>query len=137
MALHTPSNYKDDNYQRFIRIFSLQLRKQPIQITIKDMFTFNFTLLKSVCMLPHFRHPYRVCLLINQFYSFGFPDNSTNNKLRGHCYPISNIRRKCAGTFKETHLKWIETLCSIIIFSFIKKILFPFFHCIFHAQATS
>lgn len=47
-ALHTPSNYQDRNYQRFIRIFSLQLRKQPIQLTMKEMFTFNYALLKSV-----------------------------------------------------------------------------------------
>lgn len=47
-ALHTPSNYQDQNYQRFIRIYSLQLRKQPIQIKMKEMFTFNYALLKSV-----------------------------------------------------------------------------------------
>lgn len=47
-ALHTPSNYQDRNYQRFIRIFSLQLRKQPIQLKMKEMFTFNYALLKTV-----------------------------------------------------------------------------------------
>lgn len=47
-ALHTPSNYRDPNYQRFIRIFSLHMKEQPIQITMKQMFTFNYALLKSV-----------------------------------------------------------------------------------------
>ena len=47
-ALHTPSNYQDRNYQRFIRIFSLQIRKQPIKLKMKQMFCFNFALLKSV-----------------------------------------------------------------------------------------
>lgn len=47
-ALHTPSNYRDQNYQRFIRIFSLHMKEQPIQITMKQMFTFNYALLKSV-----------------------------------------------------------------------------------------
>lgn len=46
--LHLPSNYHDRNYQQFIRIFSLQIVKQPIEIRMKDMFTFNHSLLKSV-----------------------------------------------------------------------------------------
>lgn len=52
MALHTPSNYQDRKYQRFIRIFSLQLRKQRIEITMKEMFTYNYALLKSVGVEP-------------------------------------------------------------------------------------
>lgn len=52
-ALHTTSNYHDQNYQRFIRIFSLQLQKQPIDIQMKQMFTFNHTLLKSVSNIIH------------------------------------------------------------------------------------
>lgn len=47
-SLHTPSNYHDSNYQRYIRIFSLQLKEQPIKITMKQMFAFNHSLLKSV-----------------------------------------------------------------------------------------
>ncbi|XP_055303406.1 uncharacterized protein LOC129569037 isoform X1 [Sitodiplosis mosellana] len=50
-ALHTPSNYQDPQYQRFIRIFSIQLWKQPIQIKIKQMFTINYALLKSAIVL--------------------------------------------------------------------------------------
>lgn len=52
-ALHTPSNYKDQNYQRFIRIFSLQLRKLPIELTMKELFTFNYGLLKSVSSMQY------------------------------------------------------------------------------------
>lgn len=50
-ALHTASDYDDSNYQRFIRIFSLQLKGQPIRITMKQMFTFNHGLLKSTIVL--------------------------------------------------------------------------------------
>ncbi|XP_031622568.1 putative gustatory receptor 2a [Contarinia nasturtii] len=50
-ALHTPSNYFDRDYQRFIRIFSLQIRKQPIEIKMKQMFTFNHALMKSTIVL--------------------------------------------------------------------------------------
>lgn len=59
-ALHTTSNYFNENYQRFIRIFSLQLKEQPIQITMKQMFTFNNSLLKSVSTinLYHFTHSF-------------------------------------------------------------------------------
>lgn len=52
-ALHIPSNYHDENYQRFIRIFSLQMKDQPIKITMKHMFTFNYSLLKSVSWNSH------------------------------------------------------------------------------------
>lgn len=53
-ALHTPSNYHDQHYQRFIRIFSLQIKDQPIKITMKQMFTFNNALLKSVSSINNF-----------------------------------------------------------------------------------
>lgn len=67
-ALHTPSNYQDRDYQRFIRIFSLQLRKQPIEIKIKEMFTVNYALLKSVR---------RLCTIsLAIFNGFFFPSQS-------------------------------------------------------------
>lgn len=47
-ALHMPSNYQDQLYQRYVRIFSLQMREQPIRIILKQMFCFNYALLKSV-----------------------------------------------------------------------------------------
>lgn len=47
-ALHMQSNYHDKHAQRLIRIFSLQIKQQPIQIKMKQLFTFNYTLLKSV-----------------------------------------------------------------------------------------
>lgn len=47
-ALHTPSNYHDTHYQRFIRIFSIQMKELPIRIRMKQLFTFNYSLLKSV-----------------------------------------------------------------------------------------
>lgn len=50
-ALHMQSNYNDQNYQRFIRIFSLHMKQQPIKITMKQMFTFNYGLFKSVIMM--------------------------------------------------------------------------------------
>lgn len=49
-ALHMPSNYHDTNYQRFVRVFSLQIKEQPIKVTMKQMFTFNHGLLKSVSL---------------------------------------------------------------------------------------
>lgn len=47
-ALHVHSNFDDRTFDRFVRIFSLQMRKQPIKITMKHLFTFNYALLKSV-----------------------------------------------------------------------------------------
>lgn len=46
-------NDHSTNYQRTKRIFSLQLKKLPIRIQMKEMFTINYALLKSV------NHEYR------------------------------------------------------------------------------
>lgn len=47
-ALHSASFNQDPNYYRHIRLFSLQLRKLPIKMQMKEMFTFNYAILKSV-----------------------------------------------------------------------------------------
>lgn len=61
MALHSHLNHDDPNYQRFIRIFSLQIMEQPITINMKHMFTFNYGLLKSV--------GFETLLLVRDFYA--------------------------------------------------------------------
>lgn len=47
-ALHMHSNCLDSDYQRLVRLFSLQLQALPIKITIKELFTLNHALLKTV-----------------------------------------------------------------------------------------
>lgn len=48
MALHSGTEDEDQDYQRHTRIFSLQLRKLPIKMKMKDVFTLNYALLMKV-----------------------------------------------------------------------------------------
>lgn len=97
-SLHTQSNCNDSSYQRFIRIFSLQIKEQPIEITMKQMFTFNYVLLKSVSLYSI------VCLAIrpkiNRFiHAIIITDNCIGHNIRCNTHTISNIRRKYIWTF--------------------------------------
>lgn len=93
-ALHTTSDYYDSNYQRFVRIFSLQIKEQPIRITMKQMFTFNHSLLKSVCLnyipireLNLLKQTLNILLLFLHL----LLDNCFSHNLCFHCDPIPNI----------------------------------------------
>lgn len=48
-VLHSQQNYRLRNYQTFVRIFSLQIKQQPINIAACNVFTFSYQFLNSVC----------------------------------------------------------------------------------------
>lgn len=47
-VLHSHQNFRIDNYQRFVRIFSLHIQQQPIDITATNFLTINNALMNSV-----------------------------------------------------------------------------------------
>lgn len=89
-SLHTPSNYHDSNYQRYIRIFSLQLRKHPIKITMKQMFTVNHSLLKSVRLKIEMTIDDNSREIKMETFLLIVLDHRFDNNICGNCYTISN-----------------------------------------------
>lgn len=67
--LHTYPQHASQPFRRILRLFSLQMMQHPIEITIKELFTFNYVLLKSVSLNQIF--------IISNHYNFcsHFPRN--------------------------------------------------------------
>lgn len=91
-VLHSHPNIQVKNYQRFVRIFSLHLRQQPIKITATNLITFNNAFLNSVMAA--------VCLIIIVWECdtftlslfFLFSDYCDNHYADGDSHSIPNIR---------------------------------------------
>lgn len=118
-ALHKQSNFHDSHYQRHIRLFSLQLKQLPIKMMIKELFVFNYTMLKSVGWKQEQKtydlllNKINVCAFIihiHFLFFFWFLDGVPYVHICGHSNSIPNCRWKCLAGQKSTinfDVKWI------------------------------